>query len=75
MTTEMITLDLHGVTYEEVPRICHAFINTNWGLELKIITGNSDEMKRSVISVLRQYDLQFYTDGGLYCGSIRIYTN
>jgi hypothetical protein len=71
----MITLDLHGVRYEEVPRICHAFINTNWGVELKIITGNSDEMKQVVVSILRQYSLDFHTDNSLYCGSIRIYAN
>jgi hypothetical protein len=71
----MKTLDLHGVKYEEVPRICHGFINTYWGQELKIITGNSDEMKQIVISVIRQYGLDFHTDNSLYCGSVRIYAD
>ncbi len=71
----MMTLDLHGVKYEEVPRICHAFVNSNWGAKLKIITGNSDELKQLVISVIRQYDLEFFTDNSFYCGSIKIYTN
>ena len=71
----MKTLDLHGVRYQEVPRICHTFINNNWGSELTIITGNSDEMKRVVVSVLVQYDLDFHTDNSIFAGSIKIHVN
>jgi len=71
----MTILDLHGVRYEEVPRICHSFLNSHWGLEMKIITGNSDDLKQLVISVLRQYDLEFFTGNNVYSGSIKIYTN
>ena len=42
---------------------------------MKIITGNSDDLKQLVISVLRQYDLEFFTDNNVYSGSIKIYTN
>ena len=54
-------LDLHGVIHEDVENICHKFINKHWnsGNKLQIITGNSCKMKKLVIGVLRQYDIDF----------------
>lgn len=56
----IVTLDLHGVRHEEVPRQVDLFVNAQWGSgkNLKIITGNSHKMKAIVTQTLAPYGLQ-----------------
>jgi len=56
-------LDLHGSNYEQVILKCHKFINDNWGRDLKIITGNSNYMKRIVSEIINKYRLQYVVGG------------
>jgi len=56
-------LDLHGANYEEVVIKCHRFLNDNWGKEMKIITGKSDEMKKLVCEIIEKYRLQYQVGG------------
>lgn len=58
----MKTLDLHGLRYNDAKRQLELFINENWGDKLKIITGNSEEMKEVVCELLNYYDLEFTRD-------------
>jgi len=58
----MKTLDLHGLLHWEAEEACHNFINSNWGNEMRIITGNSDRMKKLVCQVLIFYKLNFVLD-------------
>ena len=55
-----LTLDLHGVSHEDVPDLVHEFINANWrpNLELTIVTGMSYKMKAIVRDVLGMYDVE-----------------
>ena len=66
----MKMLDLHGVRHNDVEEVCHAFINDNWGNELKIITGNSFMMKRIVSDILKFYKLKFSLDNPYDMGYI-----
>ena len=66
----MKLLDLHGVRHNDVESMCHAFINDNWGHELKIITGNSFMMKRIVSDILKFYKLKFTLDNPYDMGYI-----
>lgn len=70
------TLDLHGISHEDVPDVVHAFINSNWrpNLELNIITGHSDRMKSLVRSILKQYDLELVATDLKNAGQLRIQT-
>lgn len=70
------TLDLHGVSHEDVPDIVHQFINANWkpNLELCIITGYSDRMRSLVYSILKQYDLEMVTTDVRNGGKIKVQT-
>jgi len=58
----MKTLDLHGLRHWEVEEALHIFINEHWGLEMRIITGNSAYMKSIVCEVLIFYKLDFTLD-------------
>lgn len=52
----MNKLDLHGVKHQNVSRLMDAFLWENLDVyPLQIITGNSQEMKDVVISVLDEY--------------------
>ena len=57
----MVTLDLHGETHEEAKRLLERTLNSMWGSEeeLEIITGNSRQMKRIVIDILKEYTLEY----------------
>jgi len=66
----MKILDLHGVRHYDVEGVCHAFINDNWGHEMKIITGNSYMMKRIVSDILEFYKLDFSLDNPYNMGYI-----
>lgn len=70
------TLDLHGISHEDVPDVVHQFINANWkpNLELSIITGYSDRMKTLVYSILKQYDLEVVTTDMRNGGKIKVQT-
>lgn len=58
----MKTIDLHGLRYNEAKQELELFINENWGKRLKIITGNSEEMKDLVCELIKFYDLEFSRD-------------
>ena len=52
------TLDLHGVRHEEVDRLVENFILLNEP-PLRIITGNSDEMRELVGNVLKRHKISW----------------
>ena len=54
-------LDLHGVRHHEVRNKVIRLVEDNWGegLNVEIITGNSDEMKAIVGNVLNEYNLDY----------------
>jgi hypothetical protein len=58
----MKTLDLHHLHHWEAEESCHSFINQNWGVEMRIITGNSTYMKNMVCEILIFYKLDFMLD-------------
>lgn len=66
----MKILDLHGYRHREASDQCHLFINENWGEELKIITGNSTQMKQIVCEILKFYDLNYSLDNPYDMGYI-----
>ena len=53
-------LDLHGVRHQDVERLVENFVLLN-ELPLKIITGNSDEMRRLVINVLERHHMNYWS--------------
>lgn len=62
----METLDLHGIRHHQVERIVENFLLLN-ALPLRIITGNSQSMRRIVSTVIENCGLQsqFETDWNL----------
>lgn len=54
-------LDLHGVRHHEVRNKVIRLVEDNWGegLNVEIVTGNSDEMKSIVGCVLDEYNLEY----------------
>jgi len=70
------TLDLHGVSHEDVPDLVHQFINSNWvpSVELHIVTGHSKRMKGIVLEVLELYDVDVSIGGPTNQGYIRVLT-
>ena len=59
-------LDLHGVQHRDVCRLVEDYVLLNQDyFPLKIITGNSDKMKKIVIDTLNQHDFN-YSDGDFY---------
>jgi len=65
----MKTLDLHKLSYEDAERAVSRFINKNWDaptLSLKIITGHSAIMRKKVINILNQYELDYMIGGYLH---------
>lgn len=54
-------LDLHRTRHENVNSEVIRFVEKYWdsGEEIKIITGNSNEMKSLVIEVLKEYKLEW----------------
>ena len=57
-------LDLHGIRHEKVRNILDSHIYKN-NVPFEVITGNSMEMQKIVISVLKEYDLgYFYINSG-----------
>ena len=68
----MKILDLHGLRHEQAVKVCHMFVNANWGLEMKIITGRSDKMKDIVYKVLQEYDVNYTFDNPWFYGYVII---
>ena len=54
-------LDLHGVRHHEVRNKVIRIVEDHWGegLNVEIVTGNSDEMKSIVGNVLDEYNLDY----------------
>jgi len=66
----MKSLDLHGKSYEEANILVNIFIENNIdSLPLQIITGNSNQMKQIVCSIIEKHNLSFYckSDYNLGC--------
>jgi len=57
----MRKLDLHRLKHREAERKTIRFIEANWdsGEEVQIITGNSGKMRRLVMDILDEYDLDY----------------
>ena len=57
----MKELDLHGVKHENVSQLLDSFIWVNMQNKangIKIITGNSPEMKKIVFDIVREYGFE-----------------
>ena len=57
----MNRLDLHGVKHQEVQNLLDSFIWENMNKKsdyIEIITGNSDQMKKIVKTVLSEYGME-----------------
>ena len=66
----MKSLDLHGKSYEEANILVNIFIENNIdSMPLQIITGNSNQMKEIVYSILKKHNLKFHpkSDYNLGC--------
>ena len=73
----MTELDLHGIKHEDVKRVLDRIINRLWAKNegLTIITGHSEKMKKIVVDILDEYELE-YTIGdfsGQNTGFIRTF--
>ena len=66
----MKSLDLHGKSYEEANILVNIFIENNIdSMPLQIITGNSNQMKEIVCTIIEKHNLCFYckSDYNLGC--------
>ena len=66
----MNSLDLHGKSYEESKFLTEVFIENNIDqLPIQIITGNSVQMKKIVLKIVKKHNLNAYskTDYNLGC--------
>lgn len=72
----MLKLDLHRQRHEEAERLTIRFIEQYWDIdeEARIITGNSDKMKKIVMDILDKYDLSYYIGDrfGMNTGQITV---
>ncbi len=80
MTTKKINnneIDLHGVKHSEVQKIIDSFLWENMKKnkkEVRVITGLSDQMKRIVSDITKEYQMDYYEDplnGGVLIINIR----
>jgi hypothetical protein len=52
------SIDLHGVRHRDVYKAIESFLMKNdWTLPFEIITGNSADMRKEVVEVLRELGL------------------
>jgi hypothetical protein len=51
-------LDLHGIKHEDVDRLVENFILLN-NPPIRIITGNSNQMRDIVVEVLDRHDMEY----------------
>ena len=63
------TLNLHGIKHEDVDRLVENFVLLNEP-PMKIITGNSEKMKKIVVSVLSEHDFKYYPENYTNFGSL-----
>jgi hypothetical protein len=61
MDTKTPRIDLHRVKHADVAQIVIRFVEKYWNTDTKIqiVTGNSPAMKKEVIKVLKEYDLDY----------------
>ena len=70
----MKTLDLHGMYHDAVERNVENFVLLNES-PLRIITGNSDQMKKLVVGVLSQHNFKYYPENYTNFGSLIVIDN
>ena len=51
-------LDLHGIKHEDVDRLVENFVLLN-NPPIRIITGNSNQMRDIVVEVLDRHDMEY----------------
>lgn len=69
----MNELDLHGTKHQDVQQKVDSFLYENYeNMPVSIITGNSHEMKRIVISIINEYEYN-YREGFINKGVIEVY--
>ena len=51
-------LDLHGIKHEDVDRLVENFVLLN-NPPIRIITGNSNQMRDIVVEVLSRHDIEY----------------
>ena len=69
-------IDLHGVKHSDVNKLLDKFIyENNSSDELIIITGNSEQMKNTVIECIKQYGYDYQVGDylGVNSGYIKIF--
>ena len=61
MATKLPRIDLHGIKHEYVKQKVIRFVEKYWntGTRIQIVTGNSPAMKKEVIDVLKEYNLDY----------------
>ena len=61
MNTKTPKIDLHGVKHEDVKQKVIRFVEKYWNTDtrIQIVTGNSFAMKKEVIDVLKEYNLDY----------------
>lgn len=67
----METLDLHGVRHHQADEVTRSFLNFT-ELPCQIITGNSEQMKTIVKSVVREYEWFCYEKDNYNYGTLII---
>ncbi len=65
----MKTLDLHGMYHDAVERNVENFVLLNES-PLRIITGNSEKMKKIVVNVLSEHNFKYYPENYTNFGSL-----
>ena len=69
----MMSLDLHGKSYEDAEQAALIFIENNIdNLPVEIITGNSIEMKKIILNILTSMNLSGNYSSSFNLGSIII---
>lgn len=54
-------IDLHGIKHADVRQEVISFVEKYWNTDTKIqiVTGNSPAMRKEVIKILKEYDLDY----------------
>lgn len=60
-SNERKQLDLHGMRHADVDAFVENYLLLNHGSTIEIITGNSAEMKRIVLSVIDRHGFKHHT--------------
>mgnify|MGYP003645440314 FL=1 len=67
----METLDLHGIKHQQVDEVTRNFLNFI-DLPCQVVTGNSEQMKAIVRSVVREYEWFCYEKSSYNHGTLVI---